>query len=188
MVHTRRPLQEKMALFWHNHFGIGYSKVAAVVGAIVGTKMMANKPGDQPGPQGHYELLRQMASRKIPRPADRGRARPRDAGLPRRPHEHQERAAGELRPRGAWSSSRGGLATTSNPTSTPRRACSPGGTSANVPGGYGGNDPTSYQEFVYNAAQHDTGGKDLLVPDHTAVPIPFPPAAAAGHAGRHRSS
>ena len=35
MVHTRRPLQEKMALFWHNHFGIGYSKVAGVVGAIV---------------------------------------------------------------------------------------------------------------------------------------------------------
>ena len=23
MVHTRRPLQEKMALFWHNHFGVG---------------------------------------------------------------------------------------------------------------------------------------------------------------------
>jgi uncharacterized protein (DUF1800 family) len=60
MVHTRRPLQEKMALFWHNHFGVGYSKVAGVVGAVLGTKMMANKSGDTPGPQGHYELLRQM--------------------------------------------------------------------------------------------------------------------------------
>jgi len=38
MVHTRRPLQEKMALFWHNHFGVGYSKVAGTVGALVGTR------------------------------------------------------------------------------------------------------------------------------------------------------
>ena len=28
MVHTNRPLQEKMALFWHNHFATGYLKVA----------------------------------------------------------------------------------------------------------------------------------------------------------------
>ena len=28
MVHTQRPLQEKMALFWHNHFATGYSKIA----------------------------------------------------------------------------------------------------------------------------------------------------------------
>src|SRR4029453_12108371 len=61
MVHTRRPLQEKMALFWHNHFGVAYSKVSSMVGAVVGTKMMANKSGDTPGPQGHHELLRQMA-------------------------------------------------------------------------------------------------------------------------------
>src|SRR5215208_513459 len=26
MIHTRRPLQEKMALFWHNHFATAYSK------------------------------------------------------------------------------------------------------------------------------------------------------------------
>jgi hypothetical protein len=66
MVHTRRPLQEKMALFWHNHFGVGYSKVAGVVGAVLGTKMMANKAGETPGPQGHYELVRQMALGQIP--------------------------------------------------------------------------------------------------------------------------
>ena len=29
----------------------------------------------------------------------------------------------------------------------------------NVPGPLGGNDPTSYQEFVYNAAQHDPAAK-----------------------------
>ena len=28
LVHTERPLQEKMALFWHNHFATGYTKIA----------------------------------------------------------------------------------------------------------------------------------------------------------------
>ncbi len=27
MVHSDRPLQEKMTLFWHNYFATGYSKV-----------------------------------------------------------------------------------------------------------------------------------------------------------------
>src|SRR5690348_1946016 len=31
MLHTRRPLQEKMTLFWHNHFATGYTKVAGIV-------------------------------------------------------------------------------------------------------------------------------------------------------------
>src|SRR6266480_4314424 len=29
MIHTQRPLQEKMALFWHNHFATAYSKLVA---------------------------------------------------------------------------------------------------------------------------------------------------------------
>jgi len=33
MVHSRRPLQEKMTLFWHNHFATGYTKIAGLVGA-----------------------------------------------------------------------------------------------------------------------------------------------------------
>ena len=28
MVHSDRPLQEKMTLFWHNHFATGYTKIA----------------------------------------------------------------------------------------------------------------------------------------------------------------
>src|SRR6185436_12365227 len=58
MVHTQRPLQEKMALFWHNHFATAYSKVAGFGGAIQGAKMMALKPGDLPGPRGQIELFR----------------------------------------------------------------------------------------------------------------------------------
>src|SRR6187402_2764794 len=40
MVHTRRPLQEKMALFWHNHFATGYSKIAGTYPATDATRLM----------------------------------------------------------------------------------------------------------------------------------------------------
>jgi uncharacterized protein (DUF1800 family) len=61
MVHSPRPLQEKMALFWHNHFATAYSKVAGFGGAVQGTKMLALKAGELPGPQGQIELFRQRA-------------------------------------------------------------------------------------------------------------------------------
>lgn len=62
MVHTRRPLQEKMALFWHNHFATGYSKVAGAVTAPHATKMMAAKASEVAGEQrGQIELFRQYA-------------------------------------------------------------------------------------------------------------------------------
>jgi uncharacterized protein (DUF1800 family) len=60
MVHSRRQLQEKMALFWHNHFATAYSKVAGTFGPLQGTKMMALKTGELPGPQGQIETFREM--------------------------------------------------------------------------------------------------------------------------------
>jgi uncharacterized protein (DUF1800 family) len=61
MIHTRRPLQEKMALFWHNHFATAYSKLAADSGTLQAAKMLAHKPGVLRGPQGQIELFRQYA-------------------------------------------------------------------------------------------------------------------------------
>jgi uncharacterized protein (DUF1800 family) len=58
MVHSSRPLQEKMALFWHNHFATAYSKIAGAVPAAAATKMLANKEGALPGPRGQYETFR----------------------------------------------------------------------------------------------------------------------------------
>jgi uncharacterized protein (DUF1800 family) len=58
MVHSRRPLQEKMALFWHNHFATAYSKIAGAIPAALATKVLALKPGDLPGPRGQLELFR----------------------------------------------------------------------------------------------------------------------------------
>src|SRR4029434_1651110 len=61
MIHTRRPLQEKMALFWHNHFATAYSKLANDSGPLQAAKMLAYKPGVRRGPQGQLELFRQYA-------------------------------------------------------------------------------------------------------------------------------
>jgi uncharacterized protein (DUF1800 family) len=61
MIHSRRPLQEKMALFWHNHFATAYSKLVADSGQVQAAKMLAHKPGVLRGPQGQLELFRQYA-------------------------------------------------------------------------------------------------------------------------------
>ncbi len=61
MIHSRRPLQEKMAMFWHNHFATAYSKLAADSGERQAAKMLAHKAGVLRGPQGQIELFRQYA-------------------------------------------------------------------------------------------------------------------------------
>src|SRR5881227_524189 len=61
MVHSNRPLQEKMTLFWHNYFATGYSKVAGA-GSQDGTRMMAAKAGeDSRGQKGQIETFRDNA-------------------------------------------------------------------------------------------------------------------------------
>ncbi len=63
MVHGTRPLQEKMALFWHNHFATAYSKVAGTYGSVHATKMMAGRPDQVAGAQrGQYQLFRDFAT------------------------------------------------------------------------------------------------------------------------------
>ncbi len=62
MVHSRRPLQEKMTLFWHNHFATAYSKIAGELGAAEATRLMAAKPSEDPASvTGQLELLREHA-------------------------------------------------------------------------------------------------------------------------------
>ncbi len=63
MVHTKRPLQEKMALFWHNHFATAYSKVANDIGdGGFATRMLAAKPDeDASRTKGQIELFREHA-------------------------------------------------------------------------------------------------------------------------------
>jgi len=62
LVHTDRPLQEKMALFWHNHFATGYTKIAGLVGAPEATRYMASKPSEDAAQvRGQLELFRDQA-------------------------------------------------------------------------------------------------------------------------------
>ncbi len=63
MVHTERPLQEKLALFWHNHFATAYSKVGGTVGAEHGTKLMDGVASQVAGgKRGQIQLFRDMAT------------------------------------------------------------------------------------------------------------------------------
>jgi uncharacterized protein (DUF1800 family) len=59
MVHSQRPLQEKMTLFWHNHFATAYSKVAGSYSSSDAARMMAAKSSEDPaGQEGQLELIR----------------------------------------------------------------------------------------------------------------------------------
>ncbi len=63
MVHSQRWLEEKMTLFWHNHFATGYSKISGIIGDVEATRVMAAKPSEDPGGvRGQIELFRQYAT------------------------------------------------------------------------------------------------------------------------------
>ncbi len=163
MVHTQRPLQEKMALFWHNHFATAYSKVNGAVGGIQATKMMALKPGDLPGPPGQIELFRRHALGsfrtllyEIARdPAmliwldgrQNFRARP------------QENFAREVMELFTWG--------VGNYTEQDVYAAARVFTGWNLSarqGGENNNDPNAYYNFLYNPNQHDTAAKTFTFP------------------------
>lgn len=60
LVHTERPLQEKMALFWHNHFATGFGKIAGQIGAFGASRALAAKPIEDPASvRGQLELFRE---------------------------------------------------------------------------------------------------------------------------------
>jgi uncharacterized protein (DUF1800 family) len=62
MVHTPRPLQEKMTLFWHNHFATAFSKISGTITASDAARVLASKPGDDgANVEGQIELFRRMA-------------------------------------------------------------------------------------------------------------------------------
>jgi hypothetical protein len=63
MVHSPAPLQEKMALVWHQHFATAFSKISSLVqNSVDATRLMAAKPAtDATGQRGQIELFRQYA-------------------------------------------------------------------------------------------------------------------------------
>lgn len=62
MVHSLRPLQEKMTLFWHHHFATGFTKVAGQLGGPAASRAMASKPSGPGTPaRGQLEVFRAAA-------------------------------------------------------------------------------------------------------------------------------
>ena len=62
MLHSERPLQEKMTLFWHNYFATGYTKIAGAVRPNHATRLMAAKASEDPQQQrGQIEMFRDNA-------------------------------------------------------------------------------------------------------------------------------
>jgi len=159
MVHTRRPLQEKMALFWHNHFATAYSKIAGSVGASEAARMLAAKPSEDPGRvKGQLELLREHALGNF---RDLLLAVAQDPAMlywldgrtnvRARPQENFARELMELFTMGVDTFAESDVYA-----------------GARVFTGWNlarpGTGPAQHYEFSYNAAQHDTAAKEFTFP------------------------
>jgi uncharacterized protein (DUF1800 family) len=175
MVHSQRPLQEKMALFWHNHFATAYSKIAGAVGAAAATKMMALKTGAQPGPPGQIELFREHGMGKF---RDLLVAVARDPAMivwldgrtntRQRPQENFGREIMELFTFGLG-----------NYTEQDVYAAARVFTGWNIRFLRGADDPSSYYEYVFNANQHEPAAKTFTFPIYTNGSTVIPARSAA---------
>jgi len=162
MVHTRRPLQEKMALFWHNHFATAYSKLAADSGQKQAAKMLAAKPGVLRGPQGQIELFRQYALGSYRDLLYQVAQDPATLiwldgqfNTKAKPQENFGREIMELFSLGV------GYYTEPDVYAAARVFS---GWNLRKSEGYDDDDLQAYQEFVFNADQHDTGEKTFSFP------------------------
>jgi uncharacterized protein (DUF1800 family) len=169
MIHSRRPLQEKMAMFWHNHFATAYSKLAVDSGERQAAKMLAHKPGALRGPQGQIELFRQYALGNFRDLLIQVAQDPAmliwldgKSNTKARPQENFGREIIELFTIGVG-----------NYVESDVYAAARVFTGWNLRGSadyrqdeYG--DLNAYQEFVYHADQHDTGDKTFSFPINTS--------------------
>ncbi len=162
MIHSRRPLQEKMALFWHNHFATAFGKLTADSGNLQAAKMLAYKPGALRGPQGQLELFRQYALgnfrdllievAKDPAMLIWLDGKTNTKG---KPQENFGREVMELFTAGV------GYYTESDVYAAARVFT---GWNLRRSVGFNQNDMNAYQEFVYNADEHETSAKTFSLP------------------------
>ena len=177
MVHTRRPLQEKMALFWHQHFATAYSKIANAVGGEGATQMMAAKRSEHPaGLWGQLELFRDYA---LPNFRDLLVEVAKDPAMlfwldgrlntRARPQENFAREVMELFTIGV------GQFAESDVYAGARVF-----TGWNLQRIGEARDPLGFYQFFYNAAQHDTNAKTFSFPIYTDGSKTIPARAASG--------
>ena len=177
MVGTRRPLQEKMALFWHNHFATAYSKVAGRVGGPEATRMMCAKSAEHPaGIRGQLELFRDYA---LPNFRDLLFEVARDPAMlvwldgrlntKVRPQENFAREIMELFTIGV------GQFVEADVYAGARVF-----TGWNLQRVGSAEDPNNFYQFFYNAAQHDTNAKAFSFAIYGDGGRTIPARAAAG--------
>ena len=160
MLHTKRPLQEKMALFWHNHFATAFTKIAGDAGLFQAAKMLVLKQGELPGPPGQIELFRSMALGNF---RDLLIAVAKDPAMlywldgrlniRTRPQENFGREIMELFTFGIG-----------HYTEQDVYAAARVFTGWNLRRINAANDMNAYSEFFFNAAQHDTSEKTFTFP------------------------
>jgi uncharacterized protein (DUF1800 family) len=177
MLYTRRPLQEKMALFWHNHFATAYSKVAGRVGGPEATRMLAAKPSEHPGGlRGQLELFRDYA---LPNFRDLLVEVAKDPAMlvwldgrqntKARPQENFAREVMELFTIGV------GRFVEADVYAGARVF-----TGWNLQRIGNADDPNNFYQFFYNAAQHDTNEKTFSFPIYANGGRTIPARAASG--------
>src|SRR5437773_749598 len=178
MIHSERPLQEKMTLFWHNYFATGAPKVAAAVRAENGTRLMAAKPGDDPaGQRGQIELFRDSAVGSL---RDLLVAVAQDPAMliwldgntntKAKPQENFGRELMELFSRGV------GYYTEEDVYAAARVFT---GWNLSRNGG-AADDPNTSFSFVYNANQHETSAKSFSFPVYPDGGRTIPARSASG--------
>jgi uncharacterized protein (DUF1800 family) len=162
MVHTRRPLQEKMALFWHNHFATAYSKLTNDSGPVQAAKMLAHKPVTLRGPKGQLEIFRQYALGNFRDLVLQAAMDPAmlvwldgQFNTRAKPQENFGREVMELFTIGV------DFYTESDVYAAARVFS---GWNLRESQGYNRTDMNSYQEFIYNAGEHETSDKTFSFP------------------------
>jgi uncharacterized protein (DUF1800 family) len=178
MVHSDRPLQEKMTLFWHNYFATGYSKVAAAVRSQNATRLMAAKASDDPQKQqGQIELFRSNAVGNFRNLLVAVAKDPAmliwldgDTNTKARPQENFGRELMELFSRGVGYYTEGDVYAAARVFTgwnlTPTRAAEL-------------QDPNASFSFVYNAVQHETTAKSFSFPIYADGSRTIPPRSAS---------
>ena len=177
MVHTRRPLQEKMVLFWHQHFATAYSKIANAVGGVAATQMVAARRSEHPaGLWSQLELFRDYA---LPNFRDLLVEVAKDPAMlywldgrlntKARPQENFAREVMELFTIGV------GQFTEADVYAGARAF-----TGWNLQRIGDARDPLGFYQFFYNAAQHDTDAKTFSFPIYGGGSRTIPARAASG--------
>ncbi|MEP7116395.1 MAG: DUF1800 domain-containing protein [Acidobacteriota bacterium] len=177
MVHSQRPLQEKLALFWHNHFATAYSKVSGAFGGEYATRMMDARAADVPGQQrGQVQLFRDLATGRFDELLIEVAKDPAmlvwldgRLNVRARPQENFGRELMELFTSGVGHH-------TENDVYAAARVFTGWNLRLN---GDRASTATSYYQYVYNAAQHDVAAKTFTFPVMADGSRTIPARAAA---------